>query len=428
MPAARGRPAGAGGARRGRHRRGRQARRAGAGARRHPRRRARAAGGPARAGQDADRALASPRRSGSTSGGCSSPPTCCPPTSPARSSTTSAAATSPSGPARSSPTCCSPTRSTGRRRRPRPRCWRRCRRSRSRSRASTYRLDPPFHVLATANPIEYEGTYPLPEAQLDRFLLRVSFGYPSADEEWEVLRRRMARRREEAELDAGRRRARRCWPCRPRWRTSRSRTRSAATSWRSPRPPASTRRCWSAPRRAARWRCCCWPGPGRRWPAATTWSPRTSRTVAVPALAHRITLRPEMWLRRVDPSFVVGEVLERDARRRPAARCPATRAGHGRAADAAVDRRRCGPPSGRRGGPTRPGRRPAWVPTRALGRAVLLTGLLLVAGVAARPGRPGRAGRPVRARHRVGAAPAARAGARGAARRRRRRTSSRAAS
>jgi MoxR-like ATPase len=43
---------------------------------------------------------------------------------------------------------------------------------------TTYALQPPFHVLATANPIEYEGTYPLPEAQLDRFLLRVSFGYP----------------------------------------------------------------------------------------------------------------------------------------------------------------------------------------------------------------------------------------------------------
>ena len=41
------------------------------------------------------------------------------------------------------------------------------------------RLEPPFHVLATANPVEYEGTYPLPEAQLDRFLLRVSFGYPT---------------------------------------------------------------------------------------------------------------------------------------------------------------------------------------------------------------------------------------------------------
>ena len=64
----------------------------------------------------------------------------------------------------------------------------------------TFPLAAPFHVLATANPVEYEGTYPLPEAQLDRFLMRVSFGYPTADQEWEVLRRRMARRQEEQTL------------------------------------------------------------------------------------------------------------------------------------------------------------------------------------------------------------------------------------
>jgi MoxR-like ATPase len=66
----------------------------------------------------------------------------------------------------------------------------------------TFLLQPPFHVIATANPVEYEGTYPLPEAQLDRFLLRVSFGYPDADQEWDVLGRRLARRREEQILDA----------------------------------------------------------------------------------------------------------------------------------------------------------------------------------------------------------------------------------
>jgi MoxR-like ATPase len=66
----------------------------------------------------------------------------------------------------------------------------------------THLLEPPFHVLATANPIEYEGTYPLPEAQLDRFLLRISFGYLDEDEEWEVLTRRMARRQEEHTLTA----------------------------------------------------------------------------------------------------------------------------------------------------------------------------------------------------------------------------------
>jgi MoxR-like ATPase len=53
----------------------------------------------------------------------------------------------------------------------------------------THRLPHPFMVLATQNPIEYEGTFPLPEAQLDRFLLRVALGYPQADEEVNVLER-----------------------------------------------------------------------------------------------------------------------------------------------------------------------------------------------------------------------------------------------
>jgi MoxR-like ATPase len=65
----------------------------------------------------------------------------------------------------------------------------------------TFPLAAPFHVIATANPVEYEGTYPLPEAQLDRFLLRVSFGYPSAGEEYDVLARRLERRQEEVQLD-----------------------------------------------------------------------------------------------------------------------------------------------------------------------------------------------------------------------------------
>ncbi|KNX36735.1 AAA family ATPase [Luteipulveratus halotolerans] len=64
----------------------------------------------------------------------------------------------------------------------------------------TFALPQPFHVIATANPVEYEGTYPLPEAQLDRFLARVSFGYPSAQDELDVLRRRTARHQEEITL------------------------------------------------------------------------------------------------------------------------------------------------------------------------------------------------------------------------------------
>jgi MoxR-like ATPase len=71
----------------------------------------------------------------------------------------------------------------------------------------TLRLPQPFIVLATQNPIEYEGTFPLPEAQLDRFMIRLSVGYPSADEELEVLRRRWERKEDEISLrpltDAG---------------------------------------------------------------------------------------------------------------------------------------------------------------------------------------------------------------------------------
>ncbi|WP_456422276.1 AAA family ATPase [Thermococcus sp.] len=64
----------------------------------------------------------------------------------------------------------------------------------------TYRLPRPFVVIATQNPIEQEGTYPLPEAQLDRFLVRLRVGYPTKDEEKEILRRRIERKREEVEI------------------------------------------------------------------------------------------------------------------------------------------------------------------------------------------------------------------------------------
>lgn len=66
----------------------------------------------------------------------------------------------------------------------------------------TMPLPEPFIVIATQNPIEYEGTFPLPEAQLDRFLVKLSVGYPSLDEEQEILRRRRERRRDGFELKA----------------------------------------------------------------------------------------------------------------------------------------------------------------------------------------------------------------------------------
>ncbi|HEU5485013.1 MAG TPA: MoxR family ATPase [Microlunatus sp.] len=66
---------------------------------------------------------------------------------------------------------------------------------------STFVLPRPFHVMATSNPVEYEGTYPLPEAQLDRFMVRISVGYPSRVAEADVLARRLARRADEATVE-----------------------------------------------------------------------------------------------------------------------------------------------------------------------------------------------------------------------------------
>ncbi|MBQ0902967.1 MoxR family ATPase [Micromonospora sp. U21] len=173
----------------------------------------------------------------------------------------------------------------------------------------TYKLDEPFHVLATANPIEYEGTYPLPEAQLDRFLLRVSFGYPEHDEEWEVLRRRMGRRREEAEIkpvvDAATLRTMQAALEDVVVEDSVGRYIVALTAATREHPSVLV---GASPRGSlallllARVRAVF---GGRDYVV-----PEDVKEVAAPALAHRITLRPEMWLRRVDPAFVVGEVLE----------------------------------------------------------------------------------------------------------------------
>jgi MoxR-like ATPase len=172
----------------------------------------------------------------------------------------------------------------------------------------TYRLDPPFHVLATANPIEYEGTYPLPEAQLDRFMLRVSFGYPTAEEEWEVLRRRMFRRQEESFLapvvDAQTLQSMQAALETVAVEDSIGRyivSLAAATREHGSVLVGSSPRGSLALLLLARARAVM---AGRDFVV-----PEDVKDVAVPALAHRITLRPEMWLRRVDPAFVVQEVL-----------------------------------------------------------------------------------------------------------------------
>ncbi len=64
----------------------------------------------------------------------------------------------------------------------------------------TYKLPNPFIVIATQNPIEYEGTYPLPEAQVDRFIMKINIGYPSKEGEIEMLKRRILRKTDDVEL------------------------------------------------------------------------------------------------------------------------------------------------------------------------------------------------------------------------------------
>lgn len=64
----------------------------------------------------------------------------------------------------------------------------------------TYKLQKPFIVIATQNPIEYEGTYPLPEAQMDRFLIRLEVGYPNKKEEVEILKRRKDRKTDDVDI------------------------------------------------------------------------------------------------------------------------------------------------------------------------------------------------------------------------------------
>jgi MoxR-like ATPase len=173
---------------------------------------------------------------------------------------------------------------------------------------TTYPLRPPFHVLATANPIEYEGTYPLPEAQLDRFLLRVSFGYPTADEEWDVLRRRMARRQEEVSLDP----------------VVDAPTLSAMqTALESVTVEDSVGRYMVKLASATREHPQVLVGASPRGSLALLLLsravaamagrdyviPEDVKVVAVPALGHRLTLRPEVWLRRVNVDQVVSEVV-----------------------------------------------------------------------------------------------------------------------
>jgi MoxR-like ATPase len=173
----------------------------------------------------------------------------------------------------------------------------------------THQLARPFLVLATQNPIEYEGTYPLPEAQLDRFLLRVSFGYPSQSDEWEVLSRRMERREDEVELtpvvdgqtllelqaaieDVHVGDAVGAYIVSL---VTATRTSTSTTVGASPRGSLAVlklARCKAAL-------------AGRDFV-----TPEDVKAVAVPALSHRLMLKPELWVQQLAAEDIVRELLE----------------------------------------------------------------------------------------------------------------------
>ncbi len=173
----------------------------------------------------------------------------------------------------------------------------------------THPLDRPFIVIATQNPIEYEGTYPLPEAQLDRFLMRLSVGYPTADDELRVIEDRMARRSDDIRLervvDGPTLRAMQASVEQVHVSSSvgrymvelvgATRTRNRVQVGASPRGSLALMKLARA--RAAL--------SGRDFV-----TPDDVKNVAIPALGHRIILRPELWVQDVRGDDVVEECLD----------------------------------------------------------------------------------------------------------------------
>jgi MoxR-like ATPase len=174
---------------------------------------------------------------------------------------------------------------------------------------TTRPLERPFIVLATQNPIEYEGTYPLPEAQLDRFLVRLRVGYPSRDDEWTILERRLERREDEVDLSpvVDRETLLRMQGAVEDVHVSDSLGRYivdvvAATRASQRLQVGASPRGALALLKLARCRAAL--------QARDFATPDDVKRVAVPALAHRLTLKPELWVQRISSDEIVRETLE----------------------------------------------------------------------------------------------------------------------
>ena len=200
----------------------------------------------------------------------------------------------------------------------------------------TLPLPKPFMVLATQNPVETEGTYPLPEAQLDRFLFKIEIGYPSIAEE---VGRRRARDR----------RTRRATSCRSatvkpvlgraacdslqqlaaRQRVDEQVVDYAVRIVRATREHAGLAHRQRA--RAARSRSCAARAPSRCWTDAAYVTPDDIKRIALPALRHRVALAPDALLEGRDANDLLTEVHRQPSPRR-GCRWHATRVIPGRTA------------------------------------------------------------------------------------------------
>ena len=172
----------------------------------------------------------------------------------------------------------------------------------------TFLLDRPFFVIATQNPIEHEGTYPLPEAQVDRFLLKINVGYPTREQEIEVLERRRRRKADEVTLDPVTSPDEvlalqaaiedvHVDPALEGYMTdivAATRAHSQVEIGASPRGSLALLKVSRARAAIA----------GRDFV-----TPDDVKSVAVPALAHRIILKPDPWIRGVRTSSVMADVL-----------------------------------------------------------------------------------------------------------------------
>jgi MoxR-like ATPase len=173
---------------------------------------------------------------------------------------------------------------------------------------ATYPLAAPFLVIATQNPIEYEGTYPLPEAQLDRFLLRTAFGYPARDDEVDVLSRRVERGADDVTLEPV---------------VDRETFLEMQQALEMVHVAESVRGYCVDIAAATRESQSIAVGASPRGSLALLKLARCKavlarrdfvvlddvKAVAAPALAHRLVLRPELWVRRVSAEDVVRDVL-----------------------------------------------------------------------------------------------------------------------